>query len=135
MGGMTGNIVGYVVMVFAAPAIFGALRWFCKHSDEVRAIGRRVAHRPPVLVPDGRPVGQIAADLRRLGSCARAARGTTFARQRGLEMAYDDVLVQASRALAIPQNILDLPPGVSRDVERLRIEAALEDAGLALRAR
>ena len=60
-------------------------------------------------------------------------RGMSRARQRGMLMAYDDVLVATALALDVPQALDTLPPGLDRDLERVRVEGALEAAGLRLR--
>ena len=90
----------------------------------------RLLRRPREEIP-APPVEQIAADLRRLAASVRdLPRGTSRARQRGVLMAYDDVLVAATRALGVPQALDTLPPGFDRDIERARVEGALEAAGL-----
>ncbi|MFL6130168.1 MAG: hypothetical protein ACJ73E_14030 [Mycobacteriales bacterium] len=77
------------------------------------------------------PLEQLAADLRRLAPALRdLPRGTSRARQRGLLMAYDDVLVAAALALDVPHALDTLPPGIDRELERVRVEGALEAAGL-----
>jgi len=80
------------------------------------------------------PVERLAADLRRLSAAAREVpRGMSHARRKGLLLAYDDALVAACRALDVPQSLDALPAGLDRDLERLRVEAALESAGLRFR--
>lgn len=79
----------------------------------------------------GPPVEKLAADLRRLSAAVRdMPRGTSRARQHGLLTAYDEVLAAAGRALDVPQSLETLPLGLDRDLERLRVEGALEAAGL-----
>ncbi|MGI9093859.1 MAG: hypothetical protein ACR2FF_10605 [Mycobacteriales bacterium] len=130
------NLLLYLVVIFALPAIFGVLFWTTGHADEIAERVRvRFGHRRPPE-PTGRPLAAIARDLRRLADQAGSrSSDTTFARSRGLELAYDDVLVQACRALEITEAIRAVPPGWQRDIERLRVEACLENAGLAVRAR
>ncbi len=60
-------------------------------------------------------------------------RGTSHVRHRGLLAAYDDALVTACRVLEVPQSLSALPNGTDRDLERLRVEASLESAGLRFR--
>lgn len=80
------------------------------------------------------PVERLAADLRRLSAAAREVpRGTSHARRKGLLIAYDTVLASACQALEVPQSLDTLPAGMDRDLERLRVEAALESAGLRFR--
>ncbi len=87
--------------------------------------------RPPSIELPRPPVEQLAADLRRLAVAVRdLPRGTSRARQRGLQMAYDDVLAAAARALDVPHVLDTLPAGLDRELERVRVEGALEAAGL-----
>jgi hypothetical protein len=110
--------------------------WLMLHFDRIGewtvALLRRCRLLPPPRQRTAAPpVEQLAADLRRLAAAVRdLPRGTSRARQRGLLMAYDDVLVAAALALDVPQALDTLPPGMDRDLERVRVEGALEAAGL-----
>jgi hypothetical protein len=113
------------------------LIWAMLHADRlgewtVALLRRcRLLQPPREEIPPSLPVEQIAADLRRLAASVRdLPRGTSRARQRGVLMAYDDVLVAATRALDVPHALDTLPPGFDRDIERARVEGALEAAGL-----
>ena len=53
-----------------------------------------------------------------------------MARQKGIVAAYDGVLVATARALGVPTSLTDLREGIDREAERLRVEDALEAAGL-----
>ena len=53
-----------------------------------------------------------------------------MARQRGIVAAYDNVLTDTARTLSVPTNLTELPEGIDREAERLRLEHALEVAGL-----
>ena len=80
-------------------------------------------------------IEQIAADLRRLDRQRRS--GPTTCSQRWLAevvRAYDERLQMASRCLGVPERLAGLK-GAERDVERERVEDALESAGLSLRSR
>lgn len=112
------------------------LRWFTGELHQERAARRRRrdARR---AVPAGpvprRPLETVAADLRRLGrELARVPAGASQTRRLGLLAAYDDVLVEAAAALDVPHVLPDAFPGAARELERLRLVAALEDAGLVL---
>jgi hypothetical protein len=96
------------------------------------ALGRRVrVVPPPPAPPAGPPLEKLAADLRRLRPEARSPRpGVPMARQKGIVAAYDGVLVATARALDVPTSLTDLPEGIDREAERLRVEDALEAAGL-----
>ena len=84
----------------------------------------------------GPPLEKLAADLRRLRPEARSPRpGVTMARQKGIVAAYDGVLVATARALGVDTSLADLPEGIDREAERLRLEDALEAAGLSWQLR
>jgi hypothetical protein len=46
--------------------------------------------------------------------------------------AYDQLLIQACRAVDVSHRIDQLPPGTDLELERLRVEEQLRDAGLAI---
>jgi hypothetical protein len=131
--GLLGLLLAALLPVFVV--------WVLLHAGRiagwVATLLRRCKVLPPVPVEIPRPpVEQLAADLRRLGAAARdLPRGTSRARQRGLQMAYDDVLVAAALALDVPHSLDTLPPGLDRDLERVRVAGALEAAGLRLSPR
>lgn len=123
LGAIVGVVVGSVAFVgWLARLVFGSARLPLP------------ARRPDQsAVPAGRPIEQVAADLRRLGrQLAHVPAGAPMARRRGLQAAYDDVLAEAARLLEVPHTLDSVPPGRARDVERLRLQAALADAGLAV---
>ena len=95
-------------------------------------LGRRMhLLKPPEEPPTGRPLEKLAADLRRLRPEVRSPRpGIAMARQRGIVAAYDGLLVEASAALDVPTTLAELPQGIDHEAERLRVEHALERAGL-----
>jgi hypothetical protein len=91
---------------------------------------RRRSARPPA----GRPLERVAADVRRLARAIDLVpAGTPMARRRGLEAAYDDVLAEAAGMLGVPHTLRTAPEGRAREVERLRVRAALQGAGLVVR--
>ena len=55
---------------------------------------------------------------------------TSMARRTGTLAAYDDVLLEACRAVDLPDTLSGLPEGTERDAERLRLEFLLDRAGL-----
>ena len=87
----------------------------------VRALRRRLS--PPAPLPEGPPLEQVAADLRRLMAEHRRvvrspqlpARGRRFA---ALEAALSDRAVDAARALELA--VPDRPPGGTLPVPALR---------------
>jgi hypothetical protein len=131
-------LVGLLEFTVAAMVPLAVI-WLVLHFEELgerlMSFGRRcgMLRRPPVCaaVP---PVERLAADLRRLAAAVEhLPRGASHARHRGLLMAYDDALVTACRSLEVPQSLGTLPYGLDRDLERLRVEASLESAGLRFR--
>jgi hypothetical protein len=122
-----------------ATALTVATIWVLLHATEVGertvAMLRRygLIAPPPVLTYEP-SVERIAADLRRLGGAMRRVpRGTSHIRRKALQLAYDDALVAGCRALDVQQSLSALPLGMDRDLERIRIEAELERAGLRFR--
>lgn len=83
--------------------------------------------------PDGPPLDRIAGDLRRLQPLVRhPGPGQPMARRRAVQAAYDDALVDACRAVGLPDTLSGLPIGTEREAERLRVEYLLEQAGIQL---
>jgi hypothetical protein len=87
--------------------------------------------RRPPPVPVHRPLEVVAADLRRLSAqLAAVPAGATLVRWRALWSAFDDVLAEAAEQLEVPHELAATPVGPARDIERLRVVAALEAGGL-----
>lgn len=101
--------------------------WQRRLRTRVMRLARPV--RPAPLVPLGRPVEQVAADLRRL-RVAFGQEGLRFAKWEGTRLAYDAALAEGADALEIPHLLAILPPGGERDAERTRVERLLEGVGL-----
>jgi hypothetical protein len=93
--------------------------------------GRRVpGAQAPLPVRPRRPIELVAADLRRLNhELSMVPGGMPMARRRGLLAAFDDVLIEAAELLQVPHQLPAAPPA-SRELERMRLLAALEAAGL-----
>lgn len=123
------EVVGISLVPVAAIFVF-------IHSPEIFertvVLGRRVhLMRSPPGPPTGPPIEKLAADLRRLRPEARSPRpGVRMAKQKGIVAAYDEALVATARTLEVPTTLADLPVGLDREAERLRLEDALETAGL-----
>lgn len=145
-----------VVQIVLAASMFTALlvvadrfasRWTVE--DPITVAERRHARRPqrrrvprirsrrpaPAPVPPTRrPIQVVAADLRRLvHQVALVPSGSTLVRWKALWAAYDGVLMEAAEMLELHEELAAHPPGLARDIERVRILAALEDAGLMVR--
>jgi len=83
----------------------------------------------------GIPIERLAADLRRLRRIIACDATSSAAHQYGNRLAYDRLLTQACAMLDITHE-LDRPTvGHERDIERLRVEAELERAGVVLSTR
>jgi hypothetical protein len=94
--------------------------------------GRRFAMSRNVVAR--RPLEDVAADLRRLDrQFALVPTGATLVRWRALWAAYDRVLMEAAEQLEVAHTLPDMPIGVARDIERLRVVSALEACGLVVR--
>src|SRR5439155_2090655 len=128
--------VADVALALVAPTVMFAL---IVHAGEIAAgvvsVARWLHLVPePAPRPTDPPIERVAASLRRLDrEQSVLPPGTPQARRRALQMAYDDLLCSACRALAIQHELTSLPPGWDREVERLRVETSLERAGLCIR--
>lgn len=87
------------------------------------------------------PLENLVADLRRLHAEHRGPPPSTMVRRTALLSAYDDVLLDVCDAVGIPDPPLRAAVaaggtagalGADRDLARLRTEAAVEEAGIAL---
>ena len=131
-------LLGFVKVIgisLVPVALFSAALHAEAILDRCRAAGRRLHLLPtPPPVPSGPPLEKLAADLRRLRPLARTPQpGVPMARQRGIVAAYDHVPLDTARTLSVPTTLAELPNGLDREAERLRLEHALEVAGLSWR--
>lgn len=123
-------------VALAAPTLlFGLILHLGRILDGLEWLVRRIGLvRDPAPRPTHPPIEKVAASLRRLDrEILTFAPGTTNTRRRALQLAYDDLLETACQALAVRHELGDLPPGWNRDVERIRVESCLEQAGLCIR--
>jgi hypothetical protein len=133
---MDGSVLlGFVKVIgvsLVPVALVGALIHARLLVERAVALGRWARLVPPAPIPPaGPPLEKLAADLRRLRPEVRSPRpGVAMARQRGIVAAYDCVLVSTATALRVPTTLPELPEGIEHEVERLRLEHALELAGL-----
>ncbi|SDX72401.1 hypothetical protein SAMN05661080_00973 [Modestobacter sp. DSM 44400] len=122
-----GALVRLAVITAVPVVVFGAVSLLTRWLSGPHALRRR--HAGPA-VPTRRPLELVAADVRRLArELAMVPSGTPVARRRGLLAAYDDVLCEAAAALEVPEHLADVPLA-GREVERIRLLAALRSAGL-----
>ena len=81
-----------------------------------------------------RPIQVVAADLRRLSrQMALVPAGAPLVRWKALWTAYDAVLAEAAEQLDVAHELDTTCLGTPRDIERVRVLAALEAAGLVVR--
>ena len=80
----------------------------------------------------GVPLEQVAANLRRLRGMLTVDAHRSTVHQIGNRVAYDQVLIQASEMLQIEHDLAKRSAGMERNIERLRVEAELERAGVVL---
>jgi ABC-type phosphate transport system auxiliary subunit len=93
------------------------------------------AHRQAVRElrhQQGVPIEQLAADLRRLRAILGTDAHRSAAHQMGNRLAYDKLLMQVCEMLEIEHDLEGESIGFERDIERIRVEAELERAGVIL---
>ena len=132
-GDVLAGVLGFVAVALVPTVAF----WLALRVPPlVRALARRLRRPPPVGPPAGPPIEQLAADLRRVHRLlTRMPAGASYARRRGAEQAYEDLLAQAARMLGVAEPLSDAGDRTDRELERLRVEAALSDVGLVIRQR
>jgi hypothetical protein len=120
--------VGVTLAALLGPRRVGRLtRVLVRVSQYVESL------RPEQPRPVGRPIELIASDAHRLSnSFRRVPDDASFARFEGRRRAYDDVLVEACRAVGVEHRLQVLAPGPDLDRERYRVELVLQHAGLPL---
>lgn len=130
------GLVTYAFVVAVPPAAIWTLLNAGRIGGWTVAAARRCRLLPgPPALTRNPPVERIAASLRRLSwEGAHLPPGTPLVKRHAVWMAYDDRLIAACRALDVPQFLDELDDGPDRELERFRVEAALEDAGLRFRS-
>ena len=93
-----------------------------EHRKGVRALNAQ----------QGVPLEQLAADLRRLRALLGQDEHRSAAHQMGNRLAYDRLMIQICEMLDIEHELGGDSVGVERDIERIRVEAELERAGVVL---
>ncbi|HEY0447489.1 hypothetical protein [Actinophytocola sp.] len=123
------NVLLFAVAVIAPTLLFWIL---LRMPHVVDGVGERIRRRrlPAVTAP---PIERLAADLRRVHrSLAECPPGTPAVRRQAARQAYDALLGQACAAVDVPHRLDALPEGIERELERLRVEEALRQAGLTI---
>ena len=80
----------------------------------------------------GAPLERLVTDLRRLRLAVSTDEHRSAAHQLGNRLAYDRVLIQICAMLDIEHELDTELSGMDRDIERFRVEADLERAGVTL---
>jgi hypothetical protein len=109
-------------------AVFATPTWVAAAGEARR---RRLRRLGKLVTPSGPPLERLAADLRRL-RIQRADPHRSWVQREGARLAYEDVIRQAAAALDITHDLDGTTNRLSREIELLRIEQALLDAGLVL---
>jgi hypothetical protein len=106
----------------------GIRRWRERRSSAAahRQAVRQLRHQ------QGVPIEQLAADLRRLRAILGTDAHRSAAHQMGNRLAYDKLLMQVCEMLEIEHDLEGESIGFERDIERIRVEAELERAGVIL---
>jgi hypothetical protein len=122
--------IGFVV---AYDALAG--RWDSKLRRFKSRLGEGAEHRRNVRAlrrQQGASLERLAADLRRLRVAVSTDEHRSAAHQMGNRIAYDRVLMQVCAMLDLEHELDTEITGLDRDIERLRVEADLERAGVVL---
>jgi hypothetical protein len=82
--------------------------------------------------PERPPIEELAIQLRRLSAVLTAPGPVSSVRRFGVERAYDETLAKACASLGIEQDLGAVDPE-DREFERLRVEAMVQEAGVAVR--
>lgn len=138
---MTGRVLIGVAQVVVIGLVPVAIVATIAHASLLLAHGRRLGQRLHLLPPEpptpfGPEFEHLVETLRRLGPRVRhPSHGAAATRQRGIVAAYDQALVDLAVALDIETDLDELADGFDHDVERMRIEDALQAAGVLWRTR
>jgi len=125
---MVGNLVLLAVAVIAPSLLFWVV---LRVPRVVDAVGSYVRRRRRGPVPVGPPIEQLAADLRRVHRVmVEFPDGTSAVKRYAARQAYDALLVQACAAVEVRHRLDTVVEGMDRDIERLRVEEALREAGV-----
>jgi hypothetical protein len=119
-----------VMLAFVA-VTWAAFRLRAAALAHTRARLVRLLPRSRRVLPQGRPLEDIAEDARRLGvRYHHPQRGSSFVKLEAVRHAYDKVLAEACAALGVDHLLGVLEPGEELDGERARVENVLWLAGL-----
>lgn len=124
-------VLAPIGIVLAYEGLSGKLDSAFSHWRHRR--GERREHKANVKAlrqQRGVPIEQLAADLRRLRAAVGSDHHRSAAHQMGNRLAYDRVLIDVCAMLEIEHELDRHFPGMEQDIERVRVEAELERAGI-----
>ena len=131
---MAWTVAQFALVFGVLPALVVVLALLDRWATGRRRWWRRHSPRKAVPEPVSRPIQVVAADLRRLSrQMALVPAGAPLVRWKALWTVYDEVLAEAAEQLEVSHELGTTCLGTPRDIERLRVLAALESAGLAVR--
>lgn len=125
--------IGFVV---AYDALAG--RWDTQLDRARRWLGESAERRRNLRAlrrQQGASLERLVGDLRRLRLAVATDEHRSAAHQLGNRLAYDRVLMQVCAMLEIEHELDADTSGLDRDIERIRVEADLEQAGVTLSAK
>jgi len=123
------GVFWYVLIAFSPLALLWLAVRVPRVLDELRD---RRAVRLRATRAHGYPLERLAADLRRLRGELINDPPTNNVRRTALLMAYDSVLKDICARLEISTELETAPDGPERELERLRAESAIQEAGVPL---
>lgn len=121
-----GLVIAYDALAGRWDAQVAAVKSWFAHGAERRRDLRALRHQ------QGAPLERLVGDLRRLRLAVSTDQHRSAAHQLGNRLAYDRVLAQVCAMLDIEHELDTDVSGLERDIERIRVEADLERAGVAL---
>ena len=121
-------VITAVAILAALPCVVFAIIFIDDACVTIARTYRRLRRRHHLDAPP--TLEDIAADLHRLGS-ARIVQTQNRQMRAALTASYDRRLVLACAALGLTEHLTVLD-GLDKDIERVRIEGALLEAGLVL---
>src|SRR5436305_9854645 len=125
---MTGAAATALVLL---PVVVEAVRGLVSGRWD-RQSAHGTLNQAPQPVASGRPIEQLAADFRRLRDAVASDAHRSAERQLADRMAYDRVLVELCDMISIDHHLGAQVVGRERDLERFRLEAEIERAGINL---
>src|SRR6476661_8329263 len=135
LGGIAVAIMVLIPIGCVAVWDLAAGRWDGSINRWRERRGESIEHRKAVKAlrrQQGLPIEQLAADLRRLRAVVGSDANRSAAHQMGNRLAYDNLMIQACTMLNIEHELGGDSIGMERDIERIRVEAELERAGVML---